>query len=435
MYEYGNCFFMAQIFAAELVFMYSYPKRSKFFARLIPGMAALIALSGFYPSFDLLYIGDQIYRLFKYIILFSVSAAYMAFCFKVKAVALISACTSGYALQHLSYRLMSIVAMIPVLGGMDMGLRSHIFELIVFPVTYALAWVFFGRMAAKYEFYNNTDIRLVFVSVFTLIVCLVINRFTRLWGDDGVNVGNALYGIACCLLILFINYNLHAFNIYRTKSKMMERISYEERRQFEASRQTREQLNVKFHDLKHIVSLLSTGGGNNAEVLSQYKKIIEEYDGEVRTGNETLDIIVNEKAYICRNKGITLTFMGDGKQLSFVNQFDLYSLFGNILDNAIEAADGVGGQSKKLISVTVEERSGFIAISEKNYFSGKLNIADGELRTTKADEKGLHGYGVRSIKLITQKYGGNVRVSAKDDIFTITVFLPRPGEADGQGGP
>ena len=127
--------------------------------------------------------------------------------------------------------------------------------------------------------------------------------------------------------------------------------------------------------------------------------------------------------------------MGDGKQLSFVNQFDLYSLFGNILDNAIEAADGVGGQSKKLISVTVEERSGFIAISEKNYFSGKLNIADGELRTTKADEKGLHGYGVRSIKLITQKYGGNVRVSAKDDIFTITVFLPRPGEADGQGGP
>ena len=80
-YEWGNCFFTLQIFVAELIFLYSYPKRSKFLARIIPGVIAITLLSGFMPSGYTL-MRNQYYQFFKYIFMFAVTAAYQCFCFK-----------------------------------------------------------------------------------------------------------------------------------------------------------------------------------------------------------------------------------------------------------------------------------------------------------------------------------------------------------------
>ena len=431
-YEWGNLFFTAQIIAAEMLFLYSYPKRSKFLLRIIPGIAALIMLSGFYPGGNY---NNQFYQFFRYIIIFAVTVAYMGFCFKIKVVPLISACVSGYALQHLSYQSMRMLTHTGLLAGtMSPVWREHILELIVFPVTYVLAWVAFGRMAAKYEFYKNYDVRLIAVSVFTLFVCLVINRFARqgsALGNIYVNIGNSLYAIACCLLSLFISFNLHVLSITRAKNETLERIGYEERRQFEASKKNREQLNIKYHDLKHVLSLLDSD--RNSQELAQYKKVLDEYDGEVRTGNETLDIVVNEKADVCRSEGIALTFLGDGELLSFVSQYDIYSLFGNILDNAIEAVRKVEDRAKKVISVTIESQGNSVAISSMNYFTGNLRMADGVIATTKTTNVESHGFGLRSIKLVAEKYGGEARFAVQDDIFDLTVFLFVPGNGAAEG--
>ena len=53
----------------------------------------------------------------------------------------------------------------------------------------------------------------------------------------------------------------------RAQNETLERIGYEERRQFEASKKNREQLNVKYHDLKHVLSLLESG--SNDDVIAQ----------------------------------------------------------------------------------------------------------------------------------------------------------------------
>lgn len=428
MYDYGSCIFVFQIFIAEFVFLYSYPKRKHFVWRVLAGMAIIIALAGFYPMPSWAY-RSQIYMFFKYILLFVITVAYLAFCFKVRPIALISACVSGYALQHFSYQIMKLVALTPLLegAGLDSSAREHLLELMIFPVTYLLALLSFGRLAAKHEFYKNYDIRLILVSIFTIFICLVINRFARqsASGDNAqaAVIANSLYAASCCLLSLFISYNLHALSISKAQNETLERIGYEERRQYESSKKNREQLNVKYHDLKHVLSLLD--GKGNTEELRQYRKILEEYDSEIHTGNETLDIIVNEKADVCRTEGISLTFLGDGKLLSFVSQYDIYSLFGNILDNAIEAVQKIGDAQKKIISVTIESQGDYIAVNAINYFVGGLRFSDGLPATTKTTNVESHGYGTRSISLIAEKYGGEVRFSAQDDVFDLTVFLMR----------
>ncbi len=427
MFDWGNCLFAAQIFAAEFIFLYSYPKRSHFWARVVPGVGVLIFLAALYPNipFDGTF-AYQVFQFVKYIAMFAISVAYLAFCFKVKAIALISACVAGYALQHLSYHLMLIVSLTPLLEGVAQ--RSHILELMVFPITYVCAWATFGRQAAKYEFYKNYDARFIFISIFTMFVCLVINRFSRQssgLANIYVSLGNSLYAISCCLLALLINLSLNVLSITSAKNKTLERIGYEERRQFEVSKKNREQLNVKYHDLKHVLSLIDSG--SNAEVVAQYKKVIEDYDSEVRTGNETVDIVVNEKVDTCRAENISLTFLGDGSLLSFVSQYDIYSLFGNILDNAIEAVMKITDRAKRIISVTIKSQANCVAISAINYFNGgDIKMSGGLPATTKTADVGSHGYGMRSVQLIAQKYGGDVSVRVDGDMFDLTVFLMEP---------
>ena len=98
-------------------------------------------------------------------------------------------------------------------------------------------------------------------------------------------------------------------------------------------------------------------------------------------------------------------------------------MLGNALDNAIEAVKKVNDQNKKTISMTIEERGDMVFISLRNYLVGSLLMVDGLPQTSKKEEKGFHGYGVKSIRQIAMKYGGDITISQNDDIFTLTIYV------------
>lgn len=121
--------------------------------------------------------------------------------------------------------------------------------------------------------------------------------------------------------------------------------------------------------------------------------------------------------------GIKLTCIADGEKLNFMSETDIYSLFGNAIDNAAEALMKVQDKEKRVIGLIVRTSGTFLSVHIYNYCPEPLKFADGLPITTKADKR-AHGYGVKIIRMITEKYGGEMSMSQKDDIFNLDLLFP-----------
>ena len=110
---------------------------------------------------------------------------------------------------------------------------------------------------------------------------------------------------------------------------------------------------------------------------------------------------------------------------------DISVLFGNALDNAIEASLKVREPEQRLIHLSVSRHKDFLRIRVENRFDGPLKTINGLLRTTKADERN-HGYGIKSIALTSEKYGGSATFSTRDGWFELRVLIPIPQDAGGE---
>lgn len=184
-------------------------------------------------------------------------------------------------------------------------------------------------------------------------------------------------------------------------------------------------INIKCHDLKHQIRQFATKGAIDTQYIAEIEDIINIYDSTVKTGNEVLNVILTEKSLMCHNKKIKLNCMVDGSGLNRVKQGDLYALFGNILDNSIEAVTQVAEEDKRVIGLNVHTIKKFVSIKVDNYFVGKVNFSEDGLPETTKGNADYHGYGMRSIQAIIDKYGGTMNIEVKDgEVFVLSIVLP-----------
>ena len=116
--------------------------------------------------------------------------------------------------------------------------------------------------------------------------------------------------------------------------------------------------------------------------------------------------------------------MADGSRLGFMNEAELYSLFGNAIDNAITAVRKVEDESRRYIGLNVSQLKGFVKVNIHNYYEGELNFSEEGLPlTTKADKEN-HGFGMKSIRYIVEKYGGTVSVKTEKGVFNLNILFP-----------
>ena len=148
------------------------------------------------------------------------------------------------------------------------------------------------------------------------------------------------------------------------------------------------------------------------------------YESFANTGNHVLDALITDKNIICKNNDISFSCIADASGLSSVKNEDLYCLFGNILDNAIEYVKTVEEKEKRFIRLFVRSNDNIKVIHQENYFDGKLSFSGGLPQTTKAD-KINHGFGVKSIAHIVKNYGGELSVVTEDNLFKIDIVLTK----------
>ena len=199
----------------------------------------------------------------------------------------------------------------------------------------------------------------------------------------------------------------------------------------ETSKETIDLINIKCHDLKKQLGLLR--GNVTREELEELRERLSIYDASFRTGNEALDVLLAEKLLVCQSKGIHITCMADGAKLSFLSPAHIYSLFGNALDNAVEAASQVEDPDKRCIRVDIRAERGMLLGHFENYYQGELSFSDGLPVTTKEDPR-FHGFGMKSMRMITEKYGGVLSLKAQDQVFYCNILLPLPAQDAVQEG-
>ncbi len=195
-----------------------------------------------------------------------------------------------------------------------------------------------------------------------------------------------------------------------------------------------EGLRKEMHDMKHYVHALKNEDDpkKRAAVLEDMEQAIAVQEAFMNTGNKVLDVILTTKSLHCQKSGIILHAMVDGEALSNVHVKDICSLFGNVLDNAIEAVQMVEQPENRLINLSVRNKNRFIVVECENY-SNNQNVRLEEhswrpfqsvlLKTTKKDTV-HHGFGLKSIGQVAEKYNGAMNVSYEKGWFKVKVILP-----------
>lgn len=196
-------------------------------------------------------------------------------------------------------------------------------------------------------------------------------------------------------------------------------------KQMEEARQKTELLNYKYHDLKHYIAAIRSqlGGEQGIAALDSLERSVRAFDCTVQTGNEVLDTVLTEKKLLCERESITMTCVADGALLQQMDTVDVYAIFGNAIDNAVECVSAMNDPEQKVIAISVFQVNNMVKIQIENYYSGTLTFEEGLPVTTK-ENRTYHGYGLKSIRNMAENYGGYLAVETKNGLFILHILLP-----------
>ena len=318
-------------------------------------------------------------------------------------------------------------------------LRSLLWSQILLScVTVASRLAYFGIIASLFRFADMERARLTHIG-FAAGICgidiftqhtgmLLISTFKDIPGQFSV-----YYILLHAALLLF----LLAFEYARRQSAevaVMIRQSATSEALLEniRSRQhSEESIRSLRHDLKNhattIQLLIEQGDMDRAmKYLDTLREEAAAPAGTFHTGNDLLNGILRQKLSPAMNQGINVDVSLNFHQGEFIEPFDLCVLMGNALDNAVEACLKIDPQDRRFIRVTGGPSANCLLIRVENSCVTEISASGNMPHTTKADTV-LHGYGLRNMRRVLKRYGGNLTITTeKVGRFTSTILIPTP---------
>lgn len=423
--------FPVQLLVAELLFCVHVrsQRRKYFWVKFIFLAAAMIALNYIFAGNKKV---PQIFVWGNVIVIFALSLLIVSRCFNCNLLQTIFIGSASYAVQHFlnkSIVLMNITVFsyIPVGGWWD--ILTGIIKIAVSCVVYFVFYKIFVKNVLRNGgfsgFENLQNGQVVFLSGITILVVFVISVAVSAT-PSGKDLFHALYAQCCCVLLLCYQFGIFVNSEEKQRSVVSKKLLLLEREQRSLSKENIEILNGKCHDLKHQINDIRKLVNN--EILDKKLKEMYDavvlYDSFVKTGNDALDVLLTEKSLYCEKYGIRFNCIADGECVGFIDEEDVYTLFGNALDNAIESVGQVE-ESFRFISLNIHKKGEMSVIHIENYCENgdKLVFVDGLPQTTKADSL-YHGLGMSNIKQVVEKLNGTMSASVDGKIFFLNILLP-----------
>lgn len=230
--------------------------------------------------------------------------------------------------------------------------------------------------------------------------------------------------LALNIICLYITISLNQSNRTAEELKLKEQQLKHEVQYAQSVRSQYQEMRRIRHDIKQQLAAISglqfEGKYDKAQkYISDITDSIEQLDMFMDVGNDFVNAILNSKLSTAKSKGIEVLCNFSGK-IDGINEYDLCNLIGNMLDNAVEAAENAGDNAVIEVSLFSDKHKMIFTVS--NSISKSVLNSNPELKTVK-DEPDLHGFGVKTIKAIAAKYDGNVDFYEENLVFFCRVLL------------
>lgn len=251
-----------------------------------------------------------------------------------------------------------------------------------------------------------------FVAIFTIIYFMPTNPLI-IYPICGTSIFSSF---GCIYLASYICNSMQT--TYRARELEKKQAYYQERMEEE------ERVRSIYHDLKNHLLVLQAQAKNGQEVQSSVTALqeqISEYENYYHTGNDFLDMVIRDKASAARKKQIDFSSNISFADSGFIDPLDISTLFGNALDNAIEASEKLPKENR-LITVKAGRIRDMLVITVEN---NTLPALSSSQKTTKADPF-LHGFGLSNIRKAAERYGGECSIRTDHEMFTLKILIPIP---------
>ena len=247
-----------------------------------------------------------------------------------------------------------------------------------------------------------------------------------------ISIIGAIYSI-------FLTLHLAIKNILSNRqNKELQSLMYMQKQQYDYQLQQSIAVRRFKHDLtNHIGVLRELINQKNTEAAKEYIDTIwdiqNRFDLKVHTGDRFLDVIVNYYFYLAEKENIEFCVSGKLTEKMHLEMFDITTLIGNILQNAVEATKKAS--IPKIQMELIEHKKEFFIVV-CNSMAKKINTKKGFFITSKKD-KINHGFGLKNIVQIVKKYHGEYYIEStvenKEELFKISIAIPRENKGAAAG--
>lgn len=416
------------LFLQSLVGMmlFAYPLRRRRHYAWLAAAGLTFALTATYLCGRFIYIRDTttrgvISRIACAVLVYLLLFLFTWLCYEESVWTAMFVTSSGYISQDIAGSLKTMLKAWDPIAAMAADPVGIVWlDLVCYGGVFVLLFFAFRPFTCRRNENFDNKLKAVF-SFGVLLLCIVMARLTQDNPDRNAiaQITESLYAILCGIFILILQFGVMESARLTQNVEEMEHLLQKQSDQYEASRSSMELVNEKYHDLKALTR--SFHGQIPEEQMHKLEESVQQYDWYVHTGNEALDVLLTERRSICDRRGIQLTSLVNGADLAFMEALDLYTLLGNALDNAVEALSRLPEEQEKFISLTQTREGNMVTIHVENPFDGELTFADGLPSSTR--DPRYHGFGMRSMEHIVQKYSGTLAVQQIEGLFCLDILL------------
>ncbi len=361
---------------------------------------------------------------------FIINVIFASFCYKIKIKKIIFysilLVIFSFALELVTILLISTITKTEINAYLD-NFALFVIECLICKSLYSLSCLILSNFIKKEKSNVKIPVALYFyptVIIFALILFWSICANYNLSNTHQILLSVVSAAMFFATVILFIVYqdNVAKENQYLIMEQEIERANID-KKFYDILEQQNKELMIYAHDTKNHLNAIKALNKNEQidKYLTAITNELKVHSSTCHSGNHTLDVIVNKYVTECEIKNISFDFDLRLSNLKIVNDYDLVTILGNILDNAVESAYK---SENKYISFTTNKVNTYDSIMIINSCDTPPQSVERELKTTKKDKKS-HGLGIKSVMKILKKYKGDLEweYDSEKKQFITTIIL------------